>query len=329
MYSTLDSNGPAKDELTHIFSKLKTKSTTCFDCNHASPTWASISNGIYLCISCSGQHRHLGVHLSFVRSTTLDTWTWEQLRRMKCSGMGHFLKDQLQTVKGDLQQKYSSPMAIKWRKTLDDLVEQDKMNFPDSFELDNQLQSPVDRKKSEDFFNSFSEKSEAPVWDTEETWEDTPAVVQETTPIVPTISIVNKKGKLGTKKVINLDEAEQRAKQLQHIQQQQQQAKSIQQTPVIVPTIISNSNSNFNKQSTLNKPQKPVEMDEVSERLGIGFKKLSTAPIQQKQTAHYSNYQDSDDAQRRFKNSKSISSDQYHNNEPIAVLLNLCRTQFK
>jgi hypothetical protein len=36
--------------------------------------WASINNGIYLCINCSGEHRGYGVTISFMRSITIDTW---------------------------------------------------------------------------------------------------------------------------------------------------------------------------------------------------------------------------------------------------------------
>ena len=35
--------------------------------------WASVNNGIYLCFNCSGDHRGLGVGISYIRSVTLDT----------------------------------------------------------------------------------------------------------------------------------------------------------------------------------------------------------------------------------------------------------------
>ena len=38
------------------------------------PDWASINLGILVCIECSGIHRSLGVHVSKVRSLTLDKW---------------------------------------------------------------------------------------------------------------------------------------------------------------------------------------------------------------------------------------------------------------
>ncbi|WOL03750.1 hypothetical protein Cni_G12470 [Canna indica] len=49
----------------------------CAECGAPEPDWASLNLGVLLCIECSGVHRNLGVHISKVRSLTLDVRAWE------------------------------------------------------------------------------------------------------------------------------------------------------------------------------------------------------------------------------------------------------------
>ncbi|CAG8479264.1 4814_t:CDS:10 [Paraglomus brasilianum] len=54
----------------------------CVDCKASDPQWACANFGTLLCIECSGIHRSLGVHVSKVRSLSLDKWEPEAIEVM-------------------------------------------------------------------------------------------------------------------------------------------------------------------------------------------------------------------------------------------------------
>ena len=69
-----------------LLSQLRRDNAVCADCGLQSPDWASINLGVMICIVCSGIHRSLGVHVSKVRSMTLDDWETDLLDMMVSIG---------------------------------------------------------------------------------------------------------------------------------------------------------------------------------------------------------------------------------------------------
>ncbi|KAI5280437.1 ADP-ribosylation factor GTPase activating protein, ER-Golgi transport [Ascosphaera acerosa] len=76
-------------------------------------------------------HRNLGVHISFVRSTNLDQWTWDQLRLMKVGGNEaatiYFKANggSAALASKDVKSKYTSAAAVKYKEELKRRADQD------------------------------------------------------------------------------------------------------------------------------------------------------------------------------------------------------------
>ncbi|KAF8897805.1 ArfGap-domain-containing protein [Infundibulicybe gibba] len=86
IHTTMADQVAAKKVLNELIKREDLGNKTCNDCSNPNPQWASLSFAVFLCLQCAGTHRGFGVHISFVRSVSMDTWHEEQIKRMQLGG---------------------------------------------------------------------------------------------------------------------------------------------------------------------------------------------------------------------------------------------------
>lgn len=140
------------------------KNQKCADCNQKPVLYACWNLGGYICTSCSGVHRSLGVHISKVKSLTLDKWTPEQLKFIAERGNGWVNDVYARNMPDNGKQSGKKQVALlddaKRSRIINEKYEQKRwMAFDDLPELSNFETLVQDFTRKSDFEAQVLEKN--------------------------------------------------------------------------------------------------------------------------------------------------------------------------
>jgi len=104
----------ARQEVEHLIRRPENR--FCVDCaiDHSGSSWISCNIGCVFCMKCSGIHRSLGVHISFVKSVELDLWTMKDVQALRNNNNDRLNGEWLARCPPDLRSFILSGPPSKW-----------------------------------------------------------------------------------------------------------------------------------------------------------------------------------------------------------------------
>ena len=112
-------NNDIKKQLEQLSNEEENKK--CFDCGAQPARMVSLNNGIYLCHSCSEEHKKIEAETNIIKSITLEQWNKNQLNIMKKGGnmkLRTFLEQNNINTNIDKNILYNSKIMLYYRNKL-------------------------------------------------------------------------------------------------------------------------------------------------------------------------------------------------------------------